>query len=124
MSQTIQRSVVFTSTGPSAAPSRLAAFALDLSNLYSQVTTGEIRISTSSSVTLNFQGLTVAQLMMLSTDSRIKVRQNGNSAVALGLTSSLAAARVAMWEGSTTALVLSNSSSATKANVQYILAGR
>lgn len=124
MSQTVTRLVTFTSTGPSAGPSRLGDLALNLSNLYSQMTTGEIRISTSQAVTLNFQGLTVAQLVVLAADGRLKVRQNGNSAVALGLTSSLSSARLMIWEGSTTGLVLSNTSTATKVNLQYLLAGR
>lgn len=124
MAQTVLRSVTFTTTGPSAMPSRLANMAGDLSLSYSQMTSGEIKVSTSSAVTLNFQGMTVAQLMVLWTNSRLKVRINGLAAVGLGLTSSLSTGRMMMLEGSTTSLVVSNPSATYVAGLEYVLAGR
>ena len=124
MAQTLRRTVNTITTGPSAFPSRLADMALDLSTSYSNIMTGELKVSTSSAVTINFQGMTVAQLTILAADGRLKIRQNANSAVALGLTSALSSARMMLWEGSTTALVVSNTSTANIVKLQYLLAGR
>ena len=119
----IKRTINLITTGPSAMPSRLAALAYDLTLDYSQVTPGHIKMSTSSAKTINFQGIGVARFVLLAADTRLKVRINGLDPIALGNTSSLSTARVAMWEGSITSMVVSNPSSAFIGNLSYILGG-
>lgn len=123
-STTIERTIQIVGTGPSAFPSRLANIAGTLSSTYPKVITNLIQVSTQAAVTINFQGMTIARLMYLATDTKLKIRMNGNSPVGLGSTSAMASAMIAHWEGSTTALVVSNPSTTYIGNLEYLLAGR
>lgn len=123
-STTLERTIQILGTGPSAFPSRLGNIAGTLSSTYPKVIANIIQVSTQAAVTINFQGMTIARIMYLATDGKLKIRQNGNNPVALGSTSSMASAMIAHWEGSTTSLVVSNTSTTHIANLEYLLAGR